>query len=634
MNRRVPHTAIQRDHGPAVLTVGLAAVVVILRVLSAGMPGGGDAVEHYLHARYYWHHAEAALNEWGKPTFSLLASPFAQLGLEGMALFCACCALATALLIFRYLKAPNVLAWRWAVPLLLFSPPVYVETVFAGLTEPLFGLCSVAIVLLLIDQRYRSAMILTSFLPFVRPEYAAFAPFAIGVVLWQRKWTALAWLPLGTVLYVAVCGWLAQDPWRMFTQTTYLGVTGYGQGSSWWFIVRAWDIYGAAFPAVLLMAGLGWAFLVWKRPALRLRHLLVAWLTLLPAVAILALHSYAWYHGGMGSLGLLRVMATTVPLLVLFIVHVFTTLWAGWEGPSARWKAGLLPALLAVYGVLAYTSLHDRVRLPMPLDEVQRLQHRVAAWVEDQGPSRGRLVTRDPTLVMLCGLDPWDSNATIELQADGGRIAGPDLHHGDLVVWDAHFAANEGGAPIERLDENPLLRPLATFEPDVPFTILGGGLYYIRAFRVDTSRWEQWDQRLFDLEAGVGQVIVERFDTLATDEQGVTFTASDYPFTMVGLPWHEELEDRELIVRLSRVDGAATDSSILLTFDLRYLDHPRVLAYHPVTSDSHEFRIRLANGGLSTDSKVYLWNVGRKPFTLRCFTLFLQGARSAPERPS
>ena len=48
-----------------------------------GHPDAGDGVNHYQHARYAWQHAEVALSQWGKPVFSLLASPFSMLGLTG-----------------------------------------------------------------------------------------------------------------------------------------------------------------------------------------------------------------------------------------------------------------------------------------------------------------------------------------------------------------------------------------------------------------------------------------------------------------------------------------------------------------------------------------------------------------------
>ena len=166
--------------------VAWAALVVLLRRLSTGIPESGDGVMHYLIARFSWQHPHLLLDHWGKPLYTLFASPFAQLGPWGMALFNALCFVATCWAADAILKSRSALG-RWLFAPLLICMPVYGAMVFAGLTEVLFGLLALLAVCALWNERYMLAMILASFLPFARPEYVAVLPFLVGWVIWKRQ---------------------------------------------------------------------------------------------------------------------------------------------------------------------------------------------------------------------------------------------------------------------------------------------------------------------------------------------------------------------------------------------------------------------------------------------------------------
>lgn len=52
--------------------------------LSPGVEGGMDSYNHYLISRFSWiHPKELLLDQWGKPLYNILASPFAQFGMMG-----------------------------------------------------------------------------------------------------------------------------------------------------------------------------------------------------------------------------------------------------------------------------------------------------------------------------------------------------------------------------------------------------------------------------------------------------------------------------------------------------------------------------------------------------------------------
>lgn len=477
-------------HGPLVLAAGLAALLLVVRMMSPGIPEPGDGAAHYLHARYFWQHAEAALSQWGKPLFSLLASPFALMGPWGTTLFNAICATATCAVIMAIIRKPGQRAWAWAVPIFLFMVPVYVQVLVAGMTEVLFGLCCTWIILLLRRHRHAAAMAATSLLPFVRPEYVAFAPCALLVVMLRRDFRALPWLLAGPVLYSVASGLLLGQPWALATDRTYLGKTLYGRGDPWLFVDNLDSRFGVVMVRILMAAVAAMAVLIWRDKERRKEHLRMALLTLVPAVAIFALHSFAWYRGGLGSMGLLRVVATTVPLLVLFAIHAFAALWRLWI-PVKQWSNLLLGVFCLFTANTGYHELVRREPLPVPVGDVEPVQRRAAETILQQRKAGERLAAWDPLIFLLTGTDPWDADEAVH-PLDQAVLDRPLMRPGDWIVWDAHFAANEGRMGLDALADNPRFHSVAAISPDTPTTTLGGGPYSIHLFqrKEDRSRPE------------------------------------------------------------------------------------------------------------------------------------------------
>lgn len=616
---------VPRDNGPLMLAVGLGAALLIARQFSPGIPDGGDGVMHYQHAHFFWKHAHVALSQWGKPVFSLLASAFATLGLQGLVLFDVVCAIITCHVIMLILDGTRERLWWWAVPVLLFFTPVYVGTVIAGLTEPLFGLFSVTIVWLLGGGRCRMAMALVSLLPLVRPEYAAFAPFAVGAVLWDKEPKALLWLVCGPVLYVLLSMVLLGSPFMFFSDHTYLGKDLYGRGDPWMFVENVDSMYGGVLKRVFVFSLLALGWLLWKDRTRREAHVRMALLTLAPAVGIFALHGYAWYKGGMGSMGLLRVMSTTVPLLVLFIAYVCSQAWRV-SMPDRRWSTWVFAVMLLFVSNNAFHELERRVELPVQEGEVQQLQRQVSAYLDEHRREDERLIALDPTIMMLSGLDPWDSSRTLPI-AGYQRLLHPDgARVGDWVVWDAHFAANEGELPLEMLQADHDFNPVAVFRPTTDLTTLGGGPYSIHLFqRIDGQR-DPRGKMLFDLARPFLGVRTERCDTVRLGREGYHFTQDEFPLTLVDLPVATlEVSDKEVLIRVEVVNSMDTGLYLVME-DGRYLQE-RLYA------GKNEVRFQLKGRSIKASNKLYLWNSSGHPLVLRGFEVTLQDTKRVVAEP-
>ena len=181
----------------------LGALAVVLRLRSTGLIEAGDGVQHYQIARGALHHPILLLDHWGKPLFTVLAMPFAQLGACGITLFNALCFVLTCRLADDLLKQHGIF-FRWAFAPVLLLAPAYGSMVLAGMTEVLFALMAVAVLWAFATDRARTALVIASFMPYARPEAIAVLPFVAVWTLWTGRWRSLPYLLLGSALYALI----------------------------------------------------------------------------------------------------------------------------------------------------------------------------------------------------------------------------------------------------------------------------------------------------------------------------------------------------------------------------------------------------------------------------------------------
>ena len=86
------------------LALLLGIALLLLHSANEGLLEMGDGVQHYQIARFSWRHPELFLDLWGKPLFTLLASPFAQFGHTGVVVFNTVVAVISGLIGVRALR--------------------------------------------------------------------------------------------------------------------------------------------------------------------------------------------------------------------------------------------------------------------------------------------------------------------------------------------------------------------------------------------------------------------------------------------------------------------------------------------------------------------------------------------------
>jgi len=143
---KMPHQEVEKKLVYVILAL-LGIVYVVLLFLSEGTMGGEDDVNHYQLARYAFQHPEFLLDQWGKPVFTALLAPFAQLGFNGVRIFNVLAGLATAYLSYRMarelkMKMPVVAIF------MLISSPLYTVLMISAMTEILFSLVLIGTIFL------------------------------------------------------------------------------------------------------------------------------------------------------------------------------------------------------------------------------------------------------------------------------------------------------------------------------------------------------------------------------------------------------------------------------------------------------------------------------------------------------
>ncbi|MCB9168724.1 MAG: hypothetical protein H6594_00050 [Flavobacteriales bacterium] len=550
------------DNGPVVLGFALGLLIAVVRRLSPGIPEMGDGVLHWMFARYAPQHPVLFLDGWAHPLFTLLAGPFSKLGLWGTGLLNALLAGCTVWVIISWVRR-TVGPWSWLTPVLLFAAPAYFHDVLAGMTEILFGLATVIVLILLERRHYSAALMVASFTPLMRPEWVAFVPLVVVWSIFEGQWRRVPWVLAAIVPLLIMGAWTTSDPFFYFRQDTYLGRAMYGNGEALHFVLQAPQVLGLPLLVLGVVAMVVLPFLVLRPSRERRRHSIILVVGLLPALGIWTIHSFAWWYGGMGSLGLTRVLATSIPLLVLVSLHVLGSL-SEFLPQTISVRIGTM-GVTVIVALWAQADLRGQVDVPVPRSEEQEILDRLNGTYAE-GPSRHCTYYLHPYIPMVLGLDPWDTAASKQIYALDTVRASRSMRQGDRILWDGHFAAGEGRTPLDRLldDEDLLVReaflPSKSWGDPRWLTVVDlvkdGGHHRIRT---DT---------LLDLRARTSALCSPRSDTVPSEGPGILLANVEYPLALDDIRLFDNgTRFAEIVVDGSRPPGHPGRCELVLSID-------------------------------------------------------------------
>ena len=458
------------------LFITLLILIFIPVALSDGMYGGADNIAHFRISKYAFSYPNLFFDHWGKPLFTLLSSPFSQFGFNGIRFFNVIMGILAAFLSFlvaRELKIKNPVI---VVFFVVFSP-IFFRLFFSGLTEILFSFFLIAGIYLIIKEKYMFSAILISFLPFVRNEGIIFFPLWLVVLLANNKWKFIPLLLSGTVIY-SLAGWnIYNDLLWVFHEMPYRGARSlYGHGELLHFVNSADHILGVPL-IILFLFGL----ISYVRSFIRNEFKFAKpdnefFLIFGGLVLYFAAHSFVWWKGLGGSLGLIRVMTGVIPLAAIvagrgayFLSDLF---------PEKRTVQLIISVLLVLTVIL--TTIFG-IRIPVKVGMQEKVLSEAAEWVKGSEFFQSKIYYYDFYFLYRLGIDPYNQEICNEKLYDRDN-PGKDIPSGSIVQWDAHYGPNEGRMPLERLLESDQFRLLKVFKPTEPFEVLGGYEYAVYLF--------------------------------------------------------------------------------------------------------------------------------------------------------
>lgn len=475
----------QRDkYGVLSLLLFLLVVFTIIVFKTENSFGGGDHFSHFKLAHWGWVYPDMLFSHWGKPAFTILISPFAQLGVDGARMYNILMGLATAWLAWLLAKHFRF-KHSWVVILLVAFTPVYFILMFTALTEVTFSFVLVLAIYLFFKEKYIWSAVVISILPLVRTEGIVIIPLFILAFSLRKKYLALPFLSLGFFIISFLGSNYYSSFWWLITEMPYTGTASdiYGSGSLFHFINHNPQILGAAL-GLLFIVGLILLLYKWVKKDQFKKTDRFYFLLLITGSFIVyySAHSYVWWKGNGSSLGLIRVMGAVTPLAALTAMVGIDLLL---DYRKRRWKNYIPIVLVIVLAWFVYDGIYKH-RYGFRLSRPQMMHGEVAEYVKANNLDRFKIYYYNGYLAYKLNLDPRDKN-TNQQQLPRNETFLSSVPDSSIIVWDAHFGPNEGRMPLKKLRVKDELRELKVFKPVKGFTVLGGHDYQIIVFQKDLS---------------------------------------------------------------------------------------------------------------------------------------------------
>lgn len=457
--------------------MGLLALLV---VLSRGDYQGGDTYQHFMISKWAFQHPYLFLDHWGKPFFTALMAPAAQVGYWAVKLQNLLFGFISAWYAFKIAQHLNF-KWRWPAALMTICAPIFFVHLNSAMTEVLFSTVITVSVYWIMKEKWWKGALLLSFLPFVRTEGFVLIPFISLWFLWNKKWLPFLALGFGTIVY-SVLGYFFyfHDLLWVFTRNPYaVNVDFYGSGNWHHFISTNYVTWGVP---MFIMLCVGVYQLVKRGASSSVRRLELyrqeVVLVFLPSMIFLLFHGLAWWLGKLASVGEIRVLASLMPLYAVLATRGMNEVNTLLLQSGKRYAHRFLP----IYSVIILVMPFLFFPLPMPRRNSQVVMHEVSEWLEKHDGRFNRIWYFDPQIAFEGDHDPF-VQGNVRPYFPNDSIPSQRLLTGDLMVWDAHFGDNEGRTPLALLTSDSSMVRVETFQPLKPFKTFDGNDYQVILFQ-------------------------------------------------------------------------------------------------------------------------------------------------------
>ncbi|HKI90411.1 MAG TPA: hypothetical protein VKA38_15405 [Draconibacterium sp.] len=483
----------------------LVVLQVILLILNEKTFGGADSVNHFQIARYAFKYPRLFLDLWGKPVYTTLSAPLALLGFKAAQLFNLAVAILTLWFVFKLSREFSPKSGLFAVILTAFAP-VYFILMDTCLTEVLFSFVLIISVYFFIKNKFILSAVILSFIPFVRNEGIVFFPVFVVAYILIRSYRSIFFLAVGTLFYSLV-GYLAFGDilWLIHRFPYPTGQSVYGSGSLFHFVKNSNFIFGVPFLVLLVIGLIYWLFEIFRKFSLRKRNVILFIVIAGSWITYFAAHSYVWWKGIGGSLGLTRVIGGVIPLAAL-------TATKGIEFIFRKIKnTRIALVLIAVLVAAQVLMFFERNQVPSKLPPTDILIKESAEYIQENH-LKGKVFYFNPMVAFHLRLDPYDHSKSSWGVGDKLKPSN-SMDYGDIIVWDAHFGPNEGRTSLASLQNDPQLQLLKTLLPVQKIQVLGGYDYGVYIFQKVKKRTNQQEATVLERNLGIATSVAPQIVT-------------------------------------------------------------------------------------------------------------------------
>ncbi len=449
---------------PKIVWIIILCIDLILVFLNKSTFDDGDSVLHFLQAHQAAYTPHLFLDMWAKPIFILLAWPFASFGWWGMKLFNTFCIFLSTFFAYNLFIQLKLKQW-WAIPLCL-GAPAYFLVQSSGLTEPLFTVFLMAIIYLEYQNKTVFALLLLSFLPFIRAEGWIIMLMFSTYLIFAKKWIKLPYIAVGTILYGIVGILFLGDFLFMFNENPYNGVEAkFGSGNIFHYLIQLPYIIGLPI-FILVCLGLirGIQLFITNRMELKEVFLVYGF-----SVGYILAQSLFWRFGLFHSFGMTRVLIVIIPLLAIIAYR------------GIEWLSMLVPTknvnyIFAFYLLLILTFPFTKNKMGFKIEKSYKLSTNqilitnVADWMIGNNLDKKPFYSNAYYLPMVL-------HKHLETTTECSNF---NLLHkrapekGSLLIWDSYFAVTDAeitDAFIQNNFEVTLLKEFNNADDSKPYTI-------------------------------------------------------------------------------------------------------------------------------------------------------------------
>ena len=381
----------------------------------------------------------------------LLASPFAQFGFNGLKFFNAFntfIAIVFTYKIVRKLKIEN----DWLVLFILSFSPLYYVLTYSALTEPLFAAILALSIYLMIESKLKWALILISFLPFVRSEGLILIAVFVFYLFQIEEIKKTIYLLLGSVVYSIAGYFVYHDFLWVFTKIPYATIEHvYGSGSIFHFAQQLFYIIGAPICALFVVGLLSLLVNFFQKKI----HPEIHYIILAGFISFFIAHTLFWYLGIFGSMGLQRVFIAVMPLIGIIALEGFNFIFHFIQ--VNRMAKNLIKTLIILYLVIfPFTNNPAAINWEkdMRLSEELKLAQKTSKFIIDKNLNNQRIIFNHHYFFSLLNIDKYEGHHYYGLCQENYQ----DLKPNDVIIWDNRYSETESKIKKTDLDTNRLLK--------------------------------------------------------------------------------------------------------------------------------------------------------------------------------